>query len=268
MTTDAPAQEAGTPHPSAPRDVRGRRAARWHWAVGIVLALGFHVALVAFTRVPVVPKPRVDVVDHRITWLGDRVFLDGENSLRYQVLTLFPDDPLFLVTSRNYAGSRPSTDEMRPPGQIFSRFEPVLVMPVDRSPPGLVTAPGDRVDPVVAVQSYRFPYLSRFARADPVERAFEARRARLEVRSNETGKVVLTQTIPVDSNREVSDVWPDWRPFEAFVTVSQSGGLSEPLMLGGSGSDTVDRFMRDYLRRSMRLDLRLGPGNYRISIGP
>lgn len=268
MSGDA-AQAVRPPSPGAGAgQPRARLAAAGRWTAGITLAVAFHLVLIVFTRVHVAPAPRADALDSRVSWLGDRVFLEGEDTQRGQELSILVDDPLFLVTPRNYAGARRHDEETRPPGQIFGSFEPLLVMPTDRSPPGLLSAPTDRVDPVVAVQSFRWPYLARFGRADPVDRTFEARRARLEVRSSDSGSVVLADSIPAESNRETPDAWPDWRPFEMFVTVSDSGRLSEPLMLSGSGSDDVDRFMRDYVRRSLRLDLRLGPGNYRISIGP
>ncbi len=256
------------PSPHRPHERRGRRAARWRWGIGIVIAVAFHVVLAAFTRIDLDPRPRRDAIDPRIAWVGDRVLL-AEDSLQGQQLKMFDDTPLFLVTLENYAGSRRRGDETGLPGELFPSFAPVLTMPTDRSPPGLVTAPVDGVNPVIAVQSFRWPFFNRFGRGDPVERSFEARRARVEVRSMDSGMQVLAESLPVETDREAPTVWPDWRPFEVFITVSETGRVSEPLLLGGgSGSDNVDRFMREHIRRRMRLDLRLGPGNYRIAVGP
>lgn len=267
--TDATSPVRDAVSPQRLREHRARRAARWRWAIGIAVALVFHVGLIALTRVGLVAEPRVDRVDGRVWWLGDRIFLEGEDSLRGQELAIFRDDPLFLVTGQNFAGRRPPDEETRPPGQIFSRFDPVLVMPTDRSPPGLVTAPTDQLEPASALQGFRWHYFSRFDRGDPVERAFEPRRARIEVFAMGSGAKVWAESLPLESNPEAPEVWPDWRPFEISVTVSDTGRLSEPLMVGGgSGSDVIDRTMREYVRRRMRLDLRLGPGNYRVSIGP
>ena len=268
MTATVPSQP-GSVSPAHAREQRARRAARWRWSIGIAVALVFHLGLIAVTRVGFAPQPRVDRPEGRVWWLGDRVFLEGEDSLRGQELAIFRDDPLILVTGQNFAGRRPPSDETQPPGQIFSSFEPVLVMPVDRSPPGLVTAPSDQLDPASALQGFRWNYFSRFERGDPVERVFERRRARIEVFAGGSGALMLAESLPVENNPETPEVWPDWRPFELSVSVSDTGRLSEPLMLrGGSGSDVIDRFMREHIRRRMRLDLRLGPGHYRIFIGP
>lgn len=264
---DVPADTVSQPTPSS-RERHARRAARWRWGIGLAIALGFHVALAALIRVQVAPQARADMIDPRIAWVGDKALLD-EDTLQGQVLSIFNPAPLFLPTSQNFASTRRSSDDARRPGEIFSSYGPVLLMPYDASPPGLIAAPTDRMDPVAAVQSFRWPYLGRFGRADPVARSLSPRLARVEVRAAESGSVVLAESIPVNSAQASQDLWPDWRPFGLFVTVSESGRLSEPVMLGGgSGSDVVDQFMREQVRRRMRLDLRLGPGNYRIAIGP
>lgn len=266
-----PPSESPKPSPAAvpaSRHRRARRVGRWRWAAAITLTLGFHFLLAGFTRVDLDPSPRRDALNPRVAWVGDRVLL-AEDSLQGQQLKMFDDTPLFLVTQENFAGSERSGDAGGLPGEIFPSFGPVLTMPTDRSPPGLVTAPVDRVNPVIAVQSFRWPYFDRFGRSDPVERRFEARRARVEVRSVASGEEVLAESLPVEVDREAPTVWPDWRPFEVFITVSETGRVSEPLLVGGgSGSDNVDRYMRDHIRRRMRLDLRLEPGNYRIAVGP
>ena len=263
---DAPADPAESPD-SRPRQARARRAARTRWTLGVLVAVGFHLALIGLTRVQVDPRPRQDLINPRVAWVGDTVVLE-EDTLQGQQLRIFDGAPLFLPTSQNYAGSRRLGERTRRPGELFASREPILIMPVDRSPPGLVTAPIDQMQPVAALQGFQWPYLARFGRADPVPRVFETRRARIEIRSVETGAIVLQESIAPDAAGS-QDVWPDWRPFGLFITVSDSGRLSEPVMLGGgSGSDDVDRFMREHVRRRMRLDLRLGPGSYRIGIGP
>jgi len=267
IPVSAPADPVESPQ-SRPRQARARRAARTRWTLGVVMAVGFHLALIGLTRVQVEPRPRHDSINPRVAWVGDTAVLE-EDTLQGQLLRIFDDAPLFLPTSQNYAGSRRLGERTRRPGELFANREPILIMPVDRSPPGLVTAPTDQMQPVAALQGFPWPYLARFGRADPVPRVFEARRARFEIRSLETGAVVLQESIPPGVGGGAQDTWPDWRPFGLFVTVSDSGRLSEPVMLGGgSGSDAVDRFMREHVRRSMRLDLRLGPGSYRIGIGP
>lgn len=247
---------------------RARRAARRQWAVGLVVALVFHVTLAGLTRVQMAPGPREDHPNPRVTWVGDRAVLE-EDTLQGQQLQIFNDAPLFLPTEVNFASRRQAADDSRPPGQIFSSFDPVLLVPVDRSPPGLVTAPTDRTDPTTAVQAFRWPVLKTFGREDSPERRLEPRRAHIEVRASDTGVVVLTESIPAANDPETPEVWPHWRPVELFVMVSQTGRLSQPLFVGvGSGSDEVDRFMQNYIRQRLRLALRVPPGSYRVLVGP
>jgi len=256
--------------PTVPPASRRRRdrGSRLRWVVGLLVAAGFHAALIGLTRVPLEPRQRVDHLDPRISWSGDRAILE-EDTLQGQQLRIFNDAPLFLPTSQNFASTRRQAAEARRPGEIFSSYEPILIVPVDASPASLAVAPVDTLDPIVALRGFRWPYLQRFGRADPVARSFEDRRARIEVRSTATGAVVLAESVPPSTDRETPEVWPDWRPFELHVAVSDARRVSEPAILGGgSGSDIVDQSMRDYVRRRMRLDLRLGPGNYRIIVGP
>jgi hypothetical protein len=263
--------EGASPAGPAPLPDRARRlraAGRRRWAAGLVVALGFHVALIALTRVQVAPRVRTDRIDTRIGWVGDRAVLE-EDTLQGQQLRIFNDAPLFLPTSQNFASTRRSGEGTRRPGDIFTSFDPILVMPPEGTPAGLVVAPVDRADPVSALRGFRWPYHTRFGRADPLERRFEARRARIEVRSLETGGLVLEESLPASAAPGDVDGWPDWRPFEMLITMSHGARLSEPIMIGGgSGSDRVDQAMREHVRRRMRLDLRLGPGSYRVGVGP
>ncbi|MBE2214888.1 MAG: hypothetical protein IAE82_13525 [Opitutaceae bacterium] len=267
--TAAPHIEAPSREPAAPaRERRNRRRARLRWGAGVLVALGFHVALVGLTRVDIQARRRADPLNPRIAWVGDKAVLE-EDTLRGQLLSVGNDTPLFMITGQNFAGVQRRGEEARGPGEIFSRYEPILTVPVDRSPPGLVAAPTDRFDPVSAIQRFQWPYFARFGRADPVARTFEARRARIEVRSSGSGALVYAISLPQVVDRETPEVWPDWRPFELHLAVSGTGRLSEPVVIGsGSGSDRVDQFVRDYIRREMRLDLRLGEGSYRIVVGP
>jgi len=245
-----------------------QRAAGGRWLIGIGMALGFHLGLLVLARVPVAPDSRKDAVNPRVSWVGDKALLE-EHTLRSQILRIGNDEPLFLVTAQNYAGVVRRGEGPLPPGQIFDPYRPQLILPVDQSPPGLVTAPQDRTEAPVAASGFRWPVLAAFGRADAPDRQFEPRRARIDVFSCESGRFVFGESLPRSPERSGNANWPDWRPLELFLTVSASGRVSEPIMAGaGSGSDEVDRFVLDYVRRRMRLDLRLGPGSYRVTVGP
>lgn len=268
MNPTAPSPPAGERPPPGAGGRRHARRARRRWAAGVVVALGFHVALIALTQVGLEPRQRADRLNPRIVWVGDKAVLE-EDTLRGQLLSVGNDTPLFLITSQNFAGIRQRGEDTRRPGEIFSSYEPILTVPQDRGPPGLVVPPADRLDPGAALQGFQWPYLARFGRSDPVARTFEARRARIEVLSTDTGAVVLAESLPLSIDRETPEVWPDWRPFQLYLTVSETGRVAEPAVIGGgSGTDRVDQFIRDYVRRRMRLDLRLAPGSYRVMAGP
>lgn len=269
---------AGAPsEPAVRAAARSRRAARRRWTAGVIVAVVFHGALIALTRVDLGARARADHLNPRITWVGDRLITE-EDSSRGQLIRLFDDAPLFLPTAWNFASARRSIEETRAPGEIFARYPARLVMPDTVSPPGLVVAPEDRTEPAVAAQAFRWHYLARFGRDDPPARALPARVARVEARDASSGRVVLAAIIPPDAAPPNRDTWPDWRPFELFVTVSATGRLAETvaggvvgdpvLGGGGSGSEVVDQFLRGYLRSRLRLDLRLPPGDYQVTVGP
>jgi hypothetical protein len=264
----APSQPEGGRVAPAAGERRNARRARRRWAAGVIVALGFHVALIALTQVGIEPRRRTDSINPRIVWVGDKAVLE-EDTLRGQLLSVGNDTPLFLITSQNFASIRHRGEDTRRPGEIFSSYEPILTVPEDRGPPGLVVPPADRLDPGTAIQGFQWPYLTRFGRSDPVARTFEGRRARIEVRSTDTGALVYAESLPLSLDQEAPEVWPDWRPFHLYLTVSEAGRVAEPAVIGGgSGTDRVDQFIRDYVRRRMRLDLRLAPGSYRVLAGP
>ncbi|MDR2512761.1 MAG: hypothetical protein LBD01_03055 [Puniceicoccales bacterium] len=99
-----------------------------------------------------------------------------------------------------------------------------------------------------------------------------ARQAFMRVEDATTGRTVFEKAISLGlSAEEVGVVWEP-AAFSYWVDLHGVVGAAEPLPLeagghGGSGNATVDNAMRLFLANA-GLAARLGPGHYRVLIGP
>lgn len=91
------------------------------------------------------------------------------------------------------------------------------------------------------------------------------RHAYLTVRDMRTGGVMLREEIGTDVNFPNYDsLWREGR-FQHIVDVHMIA--PEPLLLASSGIDSIDSYIRDYIRKSLRIN-ELGRGYYEIFFEP
>ncbi len=87
----------------------------------------------------------------------------------------------------------------------------------------------------------------------------------LEVVAAGNGERVLAEVLPVEAAPATQKLWQP----PQFLALVDPAGLVGPLRLTeGSRVEEVDRHFQDYLMHTYRLGERLGPGFYRITIGP
>jgi hypothetical protein len=108
------------------------------------------------------------------------------------------------------------------------------------------------------------PELLGFGRSELKSGVLEKRGAFVEIVEAKGGLRVL--------GRGLSEAQPpataDWVPLEFLATVD-AAGLTGPLVLTArSGVDEVDSYFQKYLTQKLRIGVLLGPGIYRICVGP
>mgnify|MGYP006194076769 FL=1 len=86
---------------------------------------------------------------------------------------------------------------------------------------------------------------------------------RVEIVAAASGRSVLAQVI-----LERPPVSGEWQPVEFMAAVDASGLIGPLVVTTRSGLEEVDSFFSNYLIRTLRFGSRIGPGFYRISIGP
>jgi hypothetical protein len=178
---------------------------------------------------------------------------------------LYDPTPLFLPTRWN---TRPNADQaegsLEPAGQ-FRDYAPKLT-PVENAGrpdfPAVVATPAVPLDAVATAPS-AVPFAG-FGRSEVAIAALPSREAFVEVASAATGAAVISQPFvgahpPGDS---------DWEPLEFLAAVEPGGLVGLPVLTRSSRVEQVDTYFQNYLAKAFRLGGRLGPGFYRIKIGP
>lgn len=178
--------------------------------------------------------------------------------------SLLDPTPLFLPTKWNA-----TPGEVRPPemGGRFQRFDNPIFTFLDTELKLKLPMPLDvPKTPMEAVaEDVRSAALSGLGRTDQTVTPLEARGAFLEIVASGTGRKVLAQPLAVTVPGKGRG---NWQPLELTANVNAAGLVGPPMVTSSSGVDEVDAFFTNYLARTLRIGERLGPGFYRISIGP
>lgn len=234
------------------------RTTKRRWAVaggGAALVGAFVLLLFRGTQVAKVepvrptPKPAVTLVSSKDAAVHDEsVLLDPT--------------PLFLPTKWN------ATQRELPPPDLGGRLQtydaPRFVFRESELKLGLRDPVAVPESPLQAVEvDAPSRALAGFGRSDEPPVAPQPRGAFLEIVEAGSGHSVLKQKIT-----EVPPGKGGWQPVE-FMALIDAAGLVGPLVVTTrSGVDEVDGFFTKYLARTLRIGELLGPGFYRISIGP
>lgn len=240
------------------------RGSKWRWAFAIVVTGLVHAGAFFFITVPDMPPADEDVLAPRVAWLGKQA-ASTESAVGEQ-LFLFDQAPLYFPTQWNY-----TTDENvlfgggTSPADSFGYYQRRMVV-------GSSGGPGDLRPPIQgfenageAVETFSWPYFSAFGRIDREVVEVSRRLGAIEVRKEIGGDPLIEANVDAPAGNS----WPDWQPFDMLVLVGDVGMVGEPLVVPrGAGSEVVEDFFRDYVRTQLRLDLRIPPGYYLVSVGP
>jgi hypothetical protein len=227
------------------------------WLLAILGALVVLIPLLALFRMaqPVSGQGKTSLSPPTI-----RLTVDGADS----DASLFDPRPLFLPTKWNARSNVLPAAAMREPGDgfrfpeswNFAEDSAVLTFP----PP--VQIPEKPAD-VLALEPVEAPFFG-FGRTDRQVPELEHRDGFVEVVAAGDGRAVLQRALhdihpPGDSN---------WEPLEFIAAVEAAGLVGSPTLVTSSKVQAVDVFFENYLVKGLRIGERLGPGTYRIKIGP
>lgn len=235
--------------------------AKTRWAVSVGAAALVMAAVVLLFRGPARP-PGVPV--HPIPVGRGSIRLGASRSDELAMRDLVP---LYLPTVHNAAPG-----ELRPlePGRSF--FE--------RDAERLTFAPGAPglsvratypvpATPLDALRDTPGPLALGMGREDVRIPVAPATGGHVDVYGGDARQAVLSLALPSDARpgtagRDATG----WRPLEFTAAVDHAGFVGPLLLTSSSGVEEVDTYFRNYLARSLRLGDRLGPGFYRIVVGP
>ena len=234
---------------------------RFPWVrVSAVVALVV-VVIVAGLRIPDfehAPASETVLPTVGLTQIGP----DASAELLAEQLAAYDPTPMFIPTPMNNSGP---VIEVEAHVGTGGPFEPL--------PPGLTkTGPLRFAAPVPVpsgpVEGLRLTERTEAAlalgRADVAGEGLVVRAGQIEAISLDSGRVVVTHTMP-----EAPDMpGGDWQPLELMGAITRAGFVGELVVTSSSGSEEMDDFFRFHLRKNVRIDARLRPGFYAFRVGP
>lgn len=186
-------------------------------------------------------------------------------SLLQQETTLRDPTPLFLPTPLNAGEGAIPTAEQREPGGGFSGYQPKLIFAENelqlqlKSP---VAVPGSPVQAFGADQQTAADW--GMGRLDSAATPLAKRGAFVEVLAAGDGRSLLAQALT--EARPPGET--PWQPLQFLVGIDATGVVGSPILTESSRVAAVDRYFQNFVVETLRIGERLGPGFYRISIGP
>jgi hypothetical protein len=181
-------------------------------------------------------------------------------------VSLLDPTPLFLPTEWNARPNALPLDAVREPGSSFANYQPSFTFHEDTAKldfPVTVWVPEKPAESLDVGPSL-VPFAG-IGRTDREVAPLPGRIGFVQVSAEGNGYPILEENVtgalpPGDVN---------WQPLEFLAVISTAGLVSPPTLIGaGSGFEQVDAFFQNYLAKGLRIGERLGPGFYRIKIGP
>ncbi|MCF3650703.1 hypothetical protein [Synoicihabitans lomoniglobus] len=200
---------------------------------------------------------------HAPVALADMPTEEGSDIMRAEFALQDPT-PLFLPTEWNSGRVDASMTSEQSPGTSFGSIEPKFVYPTDNNRlevPDVVKLPTSAIE---ILDSLDHPIaVAELARQDATVKTLPRRFAALEVQRLRDGKVVLSVEIEEGSSLPGRIV-----PIELLFMVERAGLVGAPTVIGVAEDTVVDLEVVSEVLKSARLGAVLGPGIYRILLGP
>ena len=187
------------------------------------------------------------------------------NQLIREQAELYDSAPLFLPTSWNYVTNVETLSLEVHSSSLFPTYEEKWTISDEMLKPNISSG----VSIITrARDSLKYEYwdlFSTFGEGKYKENWMSLRMGWVEVYDMLNNKIVRSESLPenIDELKEL----PLWAPLEFLITIDNLGPIGEPLLLKGSGSETIDAILRDYILEPV-FGARLVPGYYKVSIGP
>lgn len=188
----------------------------------------------------------------------------GESLLREEA-TLRDPTPLFLPTPWNAGESAVPKTAQREPGGSFPGYAPKLTyaeLELQVALPDPVAVPKKPAD-AFAIGRPAQSFLG-FGQGDLKVRPLAARGAYVEVIAAGDGRSLLA--LALTDARPPNDT--PWQPLQFLVAIDAAGVVRPPVLTESSRVAAVDGYFQNYLTDVLHVGERLGPGFYRICIGP
>lgn len=233
--------------------------------LAVAVGTGVHLAGFFLFRVAM-PELRFREIPEPYVVFTDLSDVDGGRMVRDRA-NLADNEPLFLPSPHDASWAEMQLDrylESQDSG-LLKAYPPMISL-VDEN---LLKAPYgvERwVSPVELLGSSGDRVFEFFGQTAMLEKKAEGRLACLTFLDESTGRVVLTENIPVGS----SDAIPDeslWSPSEWLVHVTPQGLWGNPLPVRSSGLEAVDAYAKQRIMdEGMRLMVPVG--YYRVILSP
>jgi hypothetical protein len=169
---------------------------------------------------------------------------------------------LFAENELRLAGVEPKASGANADGATASRAS------LDLPPP--VAMPAKPADALEA--GMPGPILVGFGRTDQPLPSLPSRGAIVDIVVAGTGHAALSAPALARIQALSAGARPPaarpWQAMEFLAVVDPAGLVAPPTVTARSGVEEVDAYFQNFLARTLRLGERLGPGFYRISVGP
>lgn len=240
------------------------------WGVAIAGGLGVTAGLLFLARVPEVPgnpgESPVVVEEGSIAPVG-LARLEGETAdavLNEETMMRDPT-PLFLPTRWSASADALPLNSWQEPGVSFRGYPPKLKFDeaeLELQIPAVVALPVRPAD-AFALARPRRPFLG-FGQTDVAVAPLPRRAAFIEVSGAADGQRMIAEALaqaqpPGDAA---------WQPLEFLLAVDARGVIGPPVLTQSSQVAAVDRYFQEHITDTLHLGERLGPGFYRVGIGP
>ncbi len=236
------------------------------WSLAATGALAAGVLVLALFRSPEPAKAVLGLPTGKVLSVG-LAKLDGgsADALLEEEATLQDPTPLFLPTARNAGGNAIPAGARGEPGGAFSGYAAKLTYAETELQ---LTLPSIVADPKTPAEAFEAGQPAQsywgFGQKDWVARPLTARGAFVEVLAAGDGQRVIV--LPLVDARPPSET--TWQPLQFLVAIDAAGVVSPPVLTESSRVAAVDSYFQNFMVETLHVGERLGPGFYRVCIGP
>lgn len=186
------------------------------------------------------------------------------NVLLNEEAMLFDPTPLFLPTEWNVGHNTLPDNLIRDIGHSFKDYPAQLTFDevgVALGFPAPVEVPA-KVTDALPMLGRQQPFAGMGRTGAPVA-VLPERGARVEVMAVRDGVQALSLTVPVGQVPAGL-----WQPMEFLLAVDAAGLVGPPVLMAQASDERLGATLQEMLAKTLHLGERLGPGIYRVCVGP